>query len=571
VAARDARRKLWVALGLVVLVAGVYGQVGGHQFVDFDDSEYVYENPNVAAGLSGPAFAWALTAFHSANWHPVTWMSHMLDVSLFGLSPGPHHLVNAAFHAANAVLLFLVLETATAAFWPSAVVAALFAVHPLNVETVAWISQRKGVLSTTFLLLAVGAYARLAGQGRKRTLVVAALLALGLLSKPMLVSAPLLLLAMDFWPLNRGETSTRQLLVEKLPYVSLVAGVSVLTVLAQAAGNAVAPVATYPIGERVANALVSVARYLFDFLWPASLACFYPHPASIGTSTNLLAAAAAAALLLAVTILVFRLRQSRPWLLFGWAWFLFSLAPVIGIVQVGSQSSADRYMYVPLIGIFVAVVWEAAETLRRHRPLTRIAAAACALVLGAFGVLAFRQTATWRDAETLYNRALSVTRDNWLVTNNLGTVYMRRGEQAGALARFRESARIKPDYEEAHYNAGLALTALQRPAEAVDELRINLDLAPGNTDGWASLGYALMSLGRAAEARRAFDTALSQRPGDAMSLHGAGAASTVLGDFAGAERYLARLELVDKERASELRRGLATDRARLSRSSLPSR
>jgi Tfp pilus assembly protein PilF len=556
------RPRLFLALVLAVLAFGLYARTGTFGYLDFDDEEYVFNNPDVLAGLSGYGIGWAFGTYHGANWHPLTWMSHMLDVDLFGPEPGRHHLVNAALHAVNAAFLFVVLEAATTAFWPSAVVAALFAVHPLNVETVAWISQRKSLLSTLFLLLALGAYVRWTRErGVWRYVAVAALLALGLLAKPMLVSAPLLFLALDFWPLERmNRESTGLLLLEKTPFFVLAAGSCVITVFAQKAGGAVAPTETYPIGERVANALVSAVLYLRDAVWPAHLAAFYPHPASIGASTNVLAAVAAGLLLAGITFVVLWLSRSRPWLLFGWASYLIALTPVIGIVQVGSQARADRYTYVPMIGIFVAVVWELAAVAQARNLSPKIAGAAAAIVVGLFAATAFAQIGTWRDGETLYNHALRVTKKNWLASNNLGNVLMRRDEMEKALACFREAIRMRPGYEEAYYNEGIALNALQRPAEAIPAFEQNLRLAPANTDGWANYGYSLVAVRRYPEALRAFETALSQRPDDAMALHGAGAMKATLGDRNGALQYLARLEHVDRVRASELRRDMGIGR-----------
>lgn len=564
-AEQPTERRDWLAaaavtVALLLLVAAIYGRAGHFEAQgDFDDNEYVYANENVLGGLTGSSVVWAMTAFHAANWHPLTWISHMLDIQLFGAAPGPHHLVNVALHAANAVLLFLVLRSATSAFWPSAVVAALFAVHPLNVETVAWVSQRKSLLSTLFLFLAVGAYvAWTRHRDARRFVLVVLLLALGLLAKPMLVSAPLLLIALDFWPLDRfrSPSDAGRLLLEKVPLFALVAVISIATILAQSAGGAVAPSATYPLGERIANALVSCVLYLRDVVWPAKLAAFYPHPASIGERTSLAGAAGAAVLLAGISALAWVTRRTRPWLIFGWCWFLASVAPVIGILQVGSQSRADRYTYVPMIGIFVAVVWEIAARVRESAGARRIAALAAATAVTALAVVAVRQVNTWRDGETLFTYTLSVTRRNWFAANNLGTFLMRKRDLAGALASFEQSARWKPDYEEAYYNQGFVLNELHRYPEAIAAFQTNLRLAPGNIDGWDNFGYALVALRRYPEALGAFETALSQKPDDAMALHGAAAMRASLGDRAAALQYLARLERVDRSRASQLRRDL---------------
>jgi hypothetical protein len=548
-----------VALGLALLAAVIYAQTRTFESLDFDDQEYVYANENVLDGLSGHGIAWALTAFHSANWHPLTWISHMLDVQLFGPEPGPHHLVNAALHATNAVVLFFVLKAATSAFWPSAMVAALFAVHPLNVESVAWISQRKSVLSTLFLFLAMGAYVSWTRkkQGRRGLLVVL-WLGLGLLSKPMLVSAPLLFLALDFWPLERSGDAARNrgLLVEKLPLFAVAAGAALATVLAQSAWEAMGSRATYPLGDRIANAFVSTVSYLRDAVWPVRLACFYPHAATLGERPGLLPTLGAASFLAVMTGLSFAARRARPWLLFGWTWYLVALLPVIGIVQVGSQARADRYTYVPMVGIFVAAIWEASERLREGKIRAAVGATAAILIVGVLGMLAFAQARTWRNGETLYAHALRVTKNNWLASNNLGNFWLSRREPQRALSAFQDAARMKPNYEEAYYNQGVALTALSRPAEAVEAYRENLRLAPSNTDGWVNLGLVLLSLRRVPEAFQAFDRALSQRPADSMALQGAAIARAALGDTASASGYLARLRQVNPSTAAALQRDL---------------
>lgn len=546
--------------GLVLLVAAVYARTGHFASLDFDDGEYVFANPNVLGGLTARGVTWAMTAFHSANWHPLTWISHMADVSLFGPEPGAHHLVNVLFHAVGAVALFLALRAATRAVWPSAAVAALFAVHPLNVESVAWISQRKGVLSTLLLFLAIGAYVSWTRRrGWPRFLLAAVFLGLGLLAKPMLVTAPLLFLLLDFWPLERVRAGERwtSLLLEKTPFFLLAAGASAATLLAQTRWSAVASVAKFPAGIRVANALVSAVAYLRDAVWPAGLACFYPHPATIDASVGALRTAGAAMLLAGLTAGAVAVRKTRPWLLFGWAWYLVGLLPVIGIIQVGSQARADRYAYVPMIGIFVAVVWEVAARVRERRVAPQLAAGGAAAALAALSIAAFVQVGTWRDAGTLYTHALEVTGHNWLASNNLGIFRLSQDEPARALATFEEAARMRPEYEQAWFNQGVALTRLSRNAEAVRVYRRNLELDPSNTDGWINLGLTYLDLGRLPEALQAYEKALTQRPQDPLALSGAAFARASLGDSASSLAYLARLEQVDPDRAAGLRRDLS--------------
>ena len=547
----DPRWKGWaIGAGLVLLVAGIYGRSVGFDSVDFDDGEYVFANPNVLEGLSAKSVAWALTAFHSANWHPLTWVSHMLDIQLFGPWPGAHHLVSVAIHAINAVLLFFLLRSATSVFWPSAVVAALFAAHPINAESVACISQRKTVLSTLFLLLALLAYtAWIRRGGAARYLAVAVLLALGLLAKPALVCAPLLFLAFDFWPLRRG----RPRLSEKIPFFALAAGSSVATILAQSKWKAMAESGNFPLGSRVTNALVSTVLYLRDAVWPVNLAAFYPHPASLNRPIGILAAAGAALLLIAITIVAFAARRTRPWLLFGWAWFLAALGPVVGIVQAGSQARADRYAYIPLIGIFVAAAWEIASRLPLSALARALSAAAAVLVLAAFSTVAWFQAGTWRNGETLWRRALAVTKDNWLASNNLGNYWLGHDDPGRALALFQAAARIKPDFEIAWYNEGVALATLSRPEEALAAYRESVRLDPSYADAWINLGFALANSGRVPEGARACETALALRPDDPLALYGAAAARAALGDSAAARAYLDRLDRADPKRASQLR------------------
>jgi Tfp pilus assembly protein PilF len=409
-----------------------------------------------------------------------------------------------------------------------------------------------------FLFLAMGAYVRWTRRRNRRDAwLIAVLLGLGLLSKPMLVTAPVLFLILDYWPLSRAGSSARirSLIVEKVPLFVIVAAASIATVLAQSKWKAIAPAANWPVGVRVSNALVSSAAYLRDAIWPFGLACFYPHPASLGEGIAIGAVAGSAALLAGITALAWMTRRTRPWIAFGWAWYLVSLSPVIGLVQVGSQARADRYAYLPLIGIFVAVVWEIDSRVRA--PGSRLAAEwATAAVLAALSVIAFIQVGYWRNGETLYTHALAVTRDNWLASNNLGNFWLSREDPQRALGAFENAARMKPDYEEAYYNEGVALSALSRPAEAVMAYRRSLRLFPSNTDAWVNLGLALLTLRRVPEGLQAYETALSQRPDDPIALHGAAVARATLGDSVAALEYLARLQRVDPIRAAELRRDL---------------
>jgi hypothetical protein len=385
------------------LTPAVFAPVLRNEFTSYDDRTYVSANRHIQRGLSAEAVRWAFTTTRAANWHPVTWVSHMIDVTVFGLAPGPAHAVNLALHVANVLLLFVFFARTTGAAGRSAVVAALFAVHPLHVESVAWIAERKDVLSTLFWLLATWEYVEYArSRSTGRLALVAFLMALGLLAKPMLVTLPFTLLLLDRWPLGRASAGWKALVVEKLPLFALSIAACVATFLAQQAGGAVASVERFPAPVRVANAIWSYVAYLELTLWPRRLAVFYPHP---GSSLPAWKVALAASILAAMTSLAVMLRRSRPYVLTGWLWYVGTLVPVIGLVQVGNQGMADRYTYVPLIGIFVIVAWTAASW-GSH---TTIPAVAVVLALAA---AARAQVMEWRDTVTVFTHALAVTGPN---------------------------------------------------------------------------------------------------------------------------------------------------------------
>ncbi len=386
-----------VALLLVFLALAAFAKTTGHLFLLADDPEYTFRNEHVKAGLTGSGVAWAFRSVYALNWHPVTWLSHMLDVQLFGMNPAAHHLVNLLLHIANTVLLFDLLRRATGAREASAFVAAVFAVHPLHVESVAWVAERKDLLCGLFWLLAMRAYVRyvrLPGAGRYAA--VLAFFALGLLSKAMIVTLPFLLLLLDYWPLGRFAPGRPRLapIVEKIPFLILAAGTGIVTYLAQDAGGAVNAL---PFGVRAANGLTAYAAYLGKFIWPHPLAIYYPHPSEIGKAVPAWKAAGAFLLLAGATGTALAARKRRPWLLFGWLWFLVGLSPVIGIVQAGGQSMADRYMYMPIIGLLVLVAWESADRFGT-RPFGGGALRTAALFsIAALAFLTWRQTDHWHD------------------------------------------------------------------------------------------------------------------------------------------------------------------------------
>jgi tetratricopeptide (TPR) repeat protein len=553
----------------VTLVAAVYGQVGAFAFVNLDDQQYVTANPEVLRGLGWDGLAWAFGGFHAANWHPLTWLSHMADVSLFGADAGWHHLVNVALHALNSVLLLSFLRRTTGATWRSAAVAALFAIHPLHVESVAWISERKDVLSGVFFFLALHAWVSYARRpGVLRYLAVAGLLVLGLLAKPMLVTLPFVLLLVDAWPLGRvegvGASLARRLaplVVEKLPLLAIAAAASVVTWLAQAAGQTTVALDTVPLAARVANALASYVLYLVRTVWPSGLAAFYPHPALAGGGIPAWKTAGAAVLLAAITALAVRERSRRPYLPWGWLWFLGTLVPVIGLAQVGEQGLADRYTYLPLVGVLVAVAWGASEVVERLRPRRAGVWAAAVLVIAALAGAAFRQVGTWRDSLALHRRALAVTERNWIAWNGLGDALSDAGRPDEAIEAYREALRIRPRLASAWNGLGAAHGMLGAHAQAIAPLEEALRIQPRYADAWYNLGTAYGSAGQHARAAECFRSAVSIRPGDVRAWTNLAIASALARDRRGAAESLQALGRIDPVRARELRARLEASNA----------
>ena len=518
----------WIGVALVVSVAAAYWPVTGCIFTDYDDPQYVFKNPQVLHGLTWPGVAWAFAHFHSGNWHPLTWLSHMADVQLFGVRPGWHHAVNGVFHAANTVLLFLWLKRLTGFRWRCAMVAALFGLHPLHVESVAWISERKDVLSTFFLLLALICYTRYAKPeilNRKSKIVnyLLSLLcfALGLMSKPMVVTLPFLLLLLDYWPLGRMQNAEcrmqnwGRLLLEKIPFFVLSAGSCVLTFLAQQSSKAVAPFTLVPLGDRIANTFTAYAGYLGKMFWPEPLAACYPLNLPVDMDWAILAAGG----LLLVSGTVFFFRRQQPWLVTGWLWYLGTLVPVIGLVQVGSQAMADRYTYVPLIGIFIALVWLVAEISAQwpyRRPV---------LVVLSLGLLAacWQQTTVqagyWQDSETLARHALAVTPANSPMQLLLGDALMDQGRPAEAGEHFAEAVRICPDNVPALCGLAMAADVQGKLAEAADICQAALKLLPRDPKIHYILGNVLFSQGKLPEAITEFKAALEYDPNQILAMN----------------------------------------------------
>ena len=514
---------LW-ALALAALTFVLYWPTRGAGFVDYDDGAYVTQNPDVNAGLTLDGLRWAFTAHHSANWHPLTWLSHMLDCELFGLDAGAHHLVGAGLHALNAALCLLALRALSRRLLPSVVVAALFAFHPLRVESVAWISERKDVLSGTFFFLTLLAYARYArAPSWGRHALVALGLALGLLAKQMLVTLPVVLLLLDRWPLERQRAGARaRLLFEKLPLFALALAAGAVTVVAQRAGDALRTVESLPVGVRVANAVLAAVAYPWKHAWPTDLAVFYPHPWLVAPdSFSVLGprVLGAAALLVGVTLLAVRLRARRPELLVGWAWYLVMLLPVVGIVQVGAQWRADRYAYLTLVGVYVAVCFSIDRAVRT--PRSRRLAFATGLALAVAPVpLTRAQIATWQTTRTLFERALDVTDHNYVAHINLGLLEHKEGHTDVAERHYRAALEVAPRMPDAHNNLGALLLATGRPEEARRSLERAVALNPRYTEARMLLGMLHENQGDPAGALAAYRAAVDADPSSVDALLG---------------------------------------------------
>ncbi|HEX4638591.1 MAG TPA: tetratricopeptide repeat protein [Chthoniobacterales bacterium] len=529
-----------VCAGLIALVWIVFGQTLGHDFVNYDDKVYVYGNPLVSSGFSWPHAARAFVDKYTNNWHPLTLISHMIDCQLFGLQPAGHHFTNVLLHSIATIQLFLWLRNLTGRFWSCAFVAALFAVHPLRVESVAWIAERKDVLSAVFFFLTLIAYARYArAPALGRYLLTSILFACGLMSKPMLVTVPAVLLLLDYWPLNR-VTDTKsfwKLFREKIPLFALSAGASAAAVALQVhASNSVGQL---PLLWRVENALVSYVIYIWKFVWPHDLAVFYPHP---DDRLPLWQVILAATFLAVITLIVWKLRRTRPYLLVGWLWYLVMLLPVIGVVEVGLQGHADRYTYLPQVGLCLMVVWGISDLLKtfnaqQSTPNDQLKTldstlgvgrwalgVFCCAIVGALALCAHAQVSYWRNSETLWTRALAVTKDNDVALTNLGTLYADRGQFDRALSYFERALAIRSSSEHRHYSMSLALiqnsigNALARQgrlAQATAHLREAVQLRPDYPDGHYNLGTALFQQGDLDGAIAEWRTMLSMRPDDA--------------------------------------------------------
>jgi len=495
------RRLRLAAFALAALVLGVYSRTAWHGFVNYDDNMYVSANPWVNRGLSWEGLVWSL-GFHAGNWHPLTWLSHMLDSQLFGNWAGGHHLVSAALHAANAVLLLVVLRGMTGAFWRSAIVASIFAVHPLRVESVAWVAERKDVLSALFGLLTIRAYLRYVRRpAPRRYLAVVVLFAAGLAAKPMLVTLPCALLLLDWWPLNRIRryVAPGPILIEKFPLLALAAASTLVTWRAQTTG--ITRLLHPELSTRLANGAISAMLYLRDLFWPADLAVLYPYPLAGFPWQTTAAAATAVALISAAAVLAWR---RRPFLAAGWSWYLVTILPVIGLVQVGAQSRADRYTYLPLIGVVIAIVWLADDLWPRGEHPRRVLASLLAVVLVALSISSLIQIGRWRDTLTLLEHTERVTKDNYVIMNIIGAELSAAGRTDEAIRILEETVRISPDLYDAHYNLGNALYRQGKYREALAHYYRTLNHIQRTPDIRSRLGYTCLRLNLFLEAEGYF-------------------------------------------------------------------
>lgn len=519
-ASRTSRKPALVALVLSLLTLAAYLPVFQNELVNYDDDYYISQNPHVTPGLTLAGTKWALTESYGANWYPLTWLSLMVDTELFGTSALAYHAVNLGYHLAGTVLLLFVFLRMTGSLWASAFVAAVYALHPTHVESVAWAAERKDVLSGLFWMLTLWAYVRYAGTpGRRKLALVAIFLALGLMSKPMVVTLPFVLLLLDVWPLGRiARTSWRRLVVEKLPLVGLVVAASVVTYYAQRAEGAVQALDRYSFSVRLWNALLSYVAYVGKAVWPFGLSPYYPHP---GDSVSALAGAAAGAALLAVTavtVVAAHRSERLRFLPVGWLWYVGTLVPVVGIVQVGQQAMADRYTYLPYIGLGILVAFGARELGRRFRIPRLVPGAVAAAAVLSWAMLTSAQVRVWHDSVSLFEHALAVTDDNALAHINLGVAYLNRGRLDEASSQLQEAIRLHPGSVEAHAALGAVRVEQGRLREALEDYQTALRLDPSSSRTHRELANLLVKLGDETQAMTHFREAAALSPADGDAL-----------------------------------------------------
>jgi protein O-mannosyl-transferase len=512
-AMNDSRAKVVICIFLMVATFCIYSQLQDHEFINFDDDLYITDNLNVQAGLTGESFKWVFTTSHPPYWHPMTWLSHMLDYQLYGLHPKGHHLTNIFIHISSVLILFIVLLRMTGAFWQSGFVAAMFAFHPLNVESVAWIAERKNVLSTLFWLLTMWAYIHYAERPTvKRYGLVFLFFTLGLMSKPMLVTLPFVLLLLDYWPLRRlkfeqersrdkilekntaKKPEVFQLVLEKVPLFLLTVGLSIVTVHLQSIAGAVKSLDVFPLQARLTNAVFSYLEYLGKMIWPSGLSILYPHP---GNALPVWQGILSGMVLVGITIISIRLIRKAPYFAVGWFWYLGTLVPVIGIVQVGGQAMADRFSYIPLIGIFIIVAWGVPGLISKWSHKGKVLFVSAGIVIFALLITTWKQTSHWKNSIAVYNHAIRVTDKKYsglaVIHNNLGISLFADQKSEEAISHFKMAIKLRPSYDKAHFNLGVALFSEQKNKEAISHYKMATNLNPNYTAAHFNLGVALFA------------------------------------------------------------------------------
>ncbi len=532
-----------IYIGLAAAILAIYWQVARFKFISLDDPDYITKNRHVLTGLKRENIIWAFTSAHSANWHPLTWISHMVDIQLFGLHPAGHHLMSVLFHMLNTLLLFFVLRKMTGFTWHSVFVAALFAFHPLHVESVAWVAERKDVLSTLFWLLTLCTYVRYSqAPNLKRYLPVAGLLILGLMAKPMLVTLPIVLLILDYWPLARfarvneapqehnkplaGRKESPKpagfgpLIWEKIPLFAIAAASCVATFIVQQHGGATRTITQYPLGVRAANAAVAYTDYLINTIWPRRLSVLYPHPGNSIPAGHVIASVL---LFVIISLLAIGARRSRPYLTAGWLWYVVTLVPVIGFVQVGQQAMADRYTYVPLIGIFVILAWgipDLANRFLRSRP--SFLAVPAAIVIAVLMVCTWKQISYWQNSITLFDHALEATSDSGMVQVCIADAWSERGRPDMAIRHLTAALKREPDFAEARNSLGFIYLKQGQQAKALDQLKKAIAADPKLASAYNNIGTALLQQGKTDEALRQFSRSVDIKPNNAETQYNLG-------------------------------------------------
>jgi len=529
----DTRAKVLICIFLIVATFCIYSQIQDHEFINYDDNKYVTESSLVQAGLTNENIIQVFTTTHFGGWIPITSISYMLDYQLYGLNPKGFLLTNLFFHIANSLLLFLILFRMTGAIWQSAFVAVVFALHPLNVESVAWVAERKNVLSTFFLLLTIWAYTRYAEKPTtNRYSLVFLFFTLGLMSKPMLVTLPFVLLLMDYWPLRRlkfeqerggneiSEKNTARrsevfrLVREKIPLFLLATGAGIVTFIVVKGGGAFQSVETISLSARLTNAMVSYLEYLGKMIWPRGLSILYPHP---GNALPLWQGILCGMVLVGITIISIRLIKKAPYFAVGWFWYLGTLVPVIGIVQTGAQAMADRFTYIPLIGVFIIVAWGVPELISKWRHKEKVLSVSAGIIIFTLLITTWKQASHWKNSITVFKHAIRVTDKKYpgfsIVHNNLGRVLFAKQKNEEAISHFKMAIKLKPDYANAHYNLGSALFAKQKNEEAISHYKMAIKLKPDYADAYNNLGAVLFHAKMTEEAIDYFKEAIRIRPG----------------------------------------------------------